>query len=350
MTSMVSTEQMPEQHPAGPSIFGVPQKRRLILCLLLALATLALYNPVTRAPFLNYDDPIYVTENPQVRAGLTWNTIVWCFRTPKAFDWHPISWLSFALDSQIFGLNPEGFHTANVLWHAANVVLLFLILEAATGFAWRSLGVAALFGLHPINVESVAWISERKNVLSMFFFLVALAAYGWYARRPGVGRYLAVTFAYVLALMSKAQVITFPFALLLLDYWPLGRIGQGNTSAKESGGEVSVAPGRGSFSWNLIWEKVPWVGLSVVSAVITMKTGGAAFSYTVQTGAAPSGFPLWIRLATAAIGYMKYLGKAFWPVDLAPVYPHRGFATSIPAAVLSALLIVVITGLVLIYR
>src|SRR5271169_1441556 len=226
MKPMDSTEQTPDPHPAGSHIFQVPQERRLILCLLLALVTLGLYSPVTRAPFLNYDDAVYVTDNPQVRAGLTWNTVLWTFRTPKALDWHPITWLSYALDSQMFGLNPEGYHTTNVLLHAANAVLLFLILESATGLAWRSLAVAALFSLHPINVESVAWIAERKNVLSMFFFLVALAAYGWYARRPGVGRYLAVTLAYVLGLMSKAQVITFPFALLLLDYWPLCRTGQ----------------------------------------------------------------------------------------------------------------------------
>jgi len=176
MKSMDSTEQKPAQHPAEPYIFHDPQKRRLILCLLLALATLALYNPVTRAPFLNYDDPIYVTGNPQVRAGLTWNTIVWTFRTPKALDWHPMTWFSYALDRQIFGMNPEGYHTTNILLHAANAVLLFLILESATGFAWRSLAVAVLFALAPINVESVAWISERKNVLSMLFFLLALAA------------------------------------------------------------------------------------------------------------------------------------------------------------------------------
>jgi len=349
-------EQKTDQHALDASPFRLtyfhPRKLRLILCLLLAAATLALYNPVARAPFLNYDDQVYVTENAQVRAGLTWTSIVWSFRTPRAVDWHPLTWLSYLLDRQMFGLNPAGYHLTNLLLHTANAVLLFMILATATGFVWRSFAVSALFALHPINVESVAWIAERKNVLSMFFFLMALAAYGWYARRPGIGRYLAVTGAYILALMSKAQVITFPFALLLLDYWPLGRIAQSNTSLEAVGGEASVASGRVSFScsWNLIWEKAPWLALSVASAVITMKTGGAAFSYTVQTGAAPSGFPLWIRLATAAIGYMKYLGKAFWPVDLAPVYPHPGFATSVPAALLSTLVIVVITGLVLIYR
>jgi len=346
---MDSTEQKPEQQPAGSSIFHVPQKRRLILCLLLALATLAFYNPVTRAPFLNYDDPVYVTDNAQVRAGLTWNTIVWTFRTPKDLDWHPITWLSYALDSQMFGLNPAGYHLTNVVIHTANVVLLFLILEAGTGLAWRSVAVAALFALHPINVESVAWIAERKNVLSMFFFLVALAAYGWYARRPGIGRYLAVTLAYVLSLMSKGQAITFPFVLLLLDYWPLNRFGQSFEPAESVGGEVSFAatPVRGPSLWSLIGEKVPWIALSVVSAVITMRTGGAAFSYIKLTDATPR-FPLWVRLATAVTGYVKYLGKAFWPVNLALVYPHPGLATSITAAVLSAFVIIAVTALVVV--
>src|ERR1700691_5592259 len=223
---MDSTAQRPGLYPVGSSIFRPPQKRRLILSLLLVLATLALYNQVTRAPFLNFDDVVYVIDNPHVHAGLTWNTVAWAFHTSEAANWHPVTWLSHALDYQIFGLNPAGPHMINVLLHAVNAVLLFLILESATVLAWRSLAVAALFALHPMNVESVAWIAERKNVLSMFFFLLALAAYGWYARRPGIGRYLTVTLAYALALMSKAQVITFPFALLLLDYWPLRRFGR----------------------------------------------------------------------------------------------------------------------------
>ncbi|MGB8783267.1 MAG: tetratricopeptide repeat protein [Terriglobales bacterium] len=361
MKLMDSTEQIASQRPVASNIFQVPKKRRLILCLLLALATIALYNPVTRAPFLNSDDSVYVTDNPQIRAGLTWNTIVWTFRTPKALDWHPLTWLSYALDAQLFGLNPEGYHTTNVLLHAASAVLLFLILESSTGFVWRSLAVATLFALHPINVESVAWIAERKNVLSMFFFLVALAAYGWYTRRPGVGRYLAVTLAYVLGLMSKAQVITFPFALLLLDYWPLGRLqeslGQGFEASDRSGqvrsgedgsGILAVASPHGWLLWKLVVEKLPWFALSAISAIITTRTGGAAFSYIVATDVKP--FPLWIRLATAAIGYVKYLGKAFWPVDLALLYPHPGFATSIPAALLSAATIIAVTVVVVIFR
>src|SRR5450755_3735394 len=212
------------------------------------------------------------------------------------------------MDAEIFGMNPAGYHFVNVLLHAANAVLLFLILEAATGFAWRSLAVATLFAQHPINVESVAWIAERKNVLSMLFFLIALAAYGWYARRPGIGRYLAVTLAYVFALMSKAQVITFPFALLLLDYWPLCRLNF--IAAQDRETEFTT---RTVSLWRLLAEKLPWIGLSAVSAVITMKTGGAAFTYLALTGATETRFPLWVRFESAAIAYVQYLWKIFWP-------------------------------------
>jgi Flp pilus assembly protein TadD len=346
---MDSTEQKSGQPLIESYLFRSPEKRRLIFCLLLALTTIALYNSVTRAPFLNFDDQVYVTDNPQVRAGLTWNTVVWAFRTPKAFDWHPITWLSYALDWQIFGLDPAGYHTINILLHAANAVLLFLLLEGATGLAWRSLAVSALFALHPINVESVAWISERKTVLSMLFFLLALAAYGWYTRRPRIGRYLVVTLAYVLGLMSKAQVITFPFALLLLDYWPLGRLPPHPARPHEVGGEPAVAAAGPSF-WKLIGEKVPWFALSAVSAVITLKTGGAAFNYMVLTDLTRSKLSLGLRLGNAALSYVKYLGKAFWPVNLAIVYPHLGPGISIPGAVLSAFAIIAVSILALIFR
>ncbi len=334
---MDSLEQKHGQRPAGFSTFQSPQKRRLTCCLLLALATIALYNPLTRAPFLNFDDSVYVTDNPQVRAGLTWNTVVWAFHTSEAQNWHPITWLSHAFDCQIFGLNPVGPHTINVLLHAANAVLLFLLLESATGLAWRSLAVAALFALHPINVESVAWIAERKNVLSMFFFLLALVAYGWYTRRPAVGRYLAVTFAYAMGLMTKPQVITFPFALLLLDYWPLCRLAR----ADGVGGELAGPTVHDRSFWSLIWEKVPWFALSAVSAIITMKAEADANQLKL---------PLWIHLGNAAISYVKYLGKAFWPVNLALIYPHPELSISIPAAALSVFAIMALTTLAVIFR
>ncbi len=192
-----------------------------------------------------------------------------------------------------------------------------------------------------MNVESVAWIAERKNVLSMLFFLLALAAYGWYTRRPGVGRYLAVTFTFVLGLMTKPQVITFPFALLLLDYWPLCRMGQRLTRPREVGGEPAGSTARGASLRSLIWEKVPWFALSGVSAIITMK---------VQTGATQAKLPLGIHLGNAAIAYVEYVGKAFWPVNLAPVYPHPEQSIRIGAALLSGFAISAVTILAVIFR
>ena len=326
---MPSTNQEQNDHQAEPSLRRSPAKQRLILSLLLVLATLALYNPVTRAPFLNLDDDLYVTENPDVRAGLTWHSVAWAFRTTTNTNWHPITWLSHELDCQVFGLNPAGPHMVNVLLHAASAMLLFLMLANITGMLWRSLMVAALFALHPINVESVAWIAERKNVLSMLFFLLALAAYGWYARRPEVRRYLLVTVLYALGLMTKPQVITFPFALLLLDYWPLQRIAADDAPA----GERSIL--------SLLWEKIPWFALSAASALITMKA---------QSPARHEELPLWEHLANAALAYAKYVGKTFWPVNLAPLYPHPGGSVGIPAAALSALGILAVTVLVVIFR
>ena len=306
--------------------------RKLTLSLLLILATLALYNPLSRAPFLNLDDDIYITQNPEVRGGLNWHSVAWAFRTTTATNWHPLTWLSHELDCQLFGLNPAGPHAVNVILHAANAVLLFLILASATGMIWRSLMAAALFALHPINVESVAWIAERKNVLSMLFFLLALAAYGWYMRNPGVRRYLTVTVLYALALMAKPQVITFPFALLLLDYWPLQRIGSEFTQ-RDVGGTRSFL--------SLVQEKIPWFALSAASAVITMKA---------QSAARHEGIPVWMHLANAALAYAKYVGKTFWPANLAPLYPHPGGTINIPAAILSTTGILAVTALVVIFR
>ncbi len=317
-------ERKADEVEAEPRAFQSIEARRFLLGLLLVLLTIALYSPVARAPFLNYDDALHVTDNPHVRAGLTWKTFVWAFKTGETSDWHPITWLSHAFDCELFGAGPMGPHVINVLLHAANALLLFLLLENATGFVWRSLGVASLFALHPINVESVAWISERKDVLSMFFFLLALGAYGWYVRRPGIGRYLLVTVAYALSLMSKAQTITFPFALLLLDYWPLRRVELVN-----------------SRFWKLVLEKIPWFALSAASALITIK---------VEADATQSSLPLWAHLANAVVSYGKYLGKTFWPVNLAIVYPHPGLAISGIAVALAGFVMAGITTAVIVFR
>jgi tetratricopeptide (TPR) repeat protein len=292
------------------SLFQSPRQRNLLLCLVLTIAVLAVYNPVTHNRFIRYDDDEYITSNPEVRAGLTWNTVKWAFTTYEQANWHPLTWLSHALDCQLFGLNPAGPHYVNVLLHASNVVLLFLLLQSATGCRWRSLMVAALFALHPINVESVAWAAERKNVLSMLFFLLALYAYGWYARRPGVGRYASVAFLFVLSLLCKPQAITFPFLLLLWDYWPLRRRGAADVAA-QAGNERRWSSG------GLVLEKLPLLALSAASAVITMraqKAGGAVKAF--------SEYSLPLRLEATVISYVRYLGKAFWPDKLVALYPH----------------------------
>src|ERR1700678_2408793 len=238
LPSSFSSSSFQAQQLQSP-LFHSRGRRTFVLCLLLTVLVLVFYNPVTRNGFLNYDDDGYITANPHVRAGLSWATVKWSFTTYDKANWHPFTWLSHALDCQLFGLNPAGPHYVNVLLHASAAVILFLLLESATGFQWRSLMVAALFALHPTNVESVAWAAERKNILSMLFFLLALYAYDWYARKPELGRYAAVVLFFALSLLSKPQVITFPFLLLLWDYWPLGRFGvasaEGNASKTRSG-------------------------------------------------------------------------------------------------------------------
>jgi Tfp pilus assembly protein PilF len=302
-----------------------PEKHTLVfklsLSLLLVGAVLACYSPVTHNGFLNYDDDAYITSNPHVRAGLKWTTVKWAFTTYDAANYHPLTWLSHALDCQLFGLNSAAHHEVSVILHAACAVLLFLLLMRTTGFAGRSFFVAALFALHPINVESVAWAAERKNVLSMLFFLLALHAHVWYARRPQVGRYFLIVLLFVMALLSKPQVITFPFLLLLFDYWPLCRIGTAHgeflsdeTSMAEDGCAGHVP--KKSLSWLFI-EKIPFVVLSAVSGVITMKAqrAGGAVQTLAQYG------PL-LRIETAVVAYVGYLGKLFWPLNLVALYPH----------------------------
>jgi protein O-mannosyl-transferase len=277
-------------------IFRSPAQQKLVLGLLLVVVTLALYNPVSRNGFVNFDDDRYVTDNPQVRAGLHWSTVAWAFTSIEQANWHPLTWLSHALDCHLFGLNPVGHHYVNLLLHVANALLLFLLLQWFTGYTARSLLVAALFAVHPLNVESVAWVAERKSVLGMFFFLLTLAAYGWYVRKPGVARYLAVAVLFAMGLMAKPMVITLPFVLLLLDYWPLRR----------------TRPWRA-----LCLEKLPLMALSAASAVITMiaqRAGGA-----VLTSAAHD--PR-LRLENAVVGYALYIKKAVWPSHLAALYPY----------------------------
>jgi tetratricopeptide (TPR) repeat protein len=314
-------------------LFLSGEKHRPISCLLLVLLALAFYNPVVHNGFTNMDDDVYITGNAHVRAGLSWATVKWAFTSFDQANWHPVTWLSHALDCQLFKLNPVGHHYVNVLIHGVNAILLFLLLESATGLIWPSLMVAALFALHPVNVESVAWASERKNVLSMLFFLLTLHAYGWYVRKGGIKRYAAVAGLFAVGLMAKSEIITLPFVLLLWDYWPLQRVLSSQFSVLSKTTEDPA--GAGVYSSRpvsfLLLEKVPLLVLSAGSAVITLlaqSEGGA-----VRTSSTPG------RLGNVIVAYARYLGKAFWPARLANYYPHPGVLPTWEIAASAAVLL-----------
>ena len=301
------------QSPPDTGVLSSYKSRSWILALVLVVATIALYYPVSHHPFVNYDDDAYVTENAHVQSGLNWDTVRWAFTTYEFVNWHPLTWISHALDYQMFQLDPGGHHETNVVLHAVNTLLLFWVLLRATRSAGTSLMVAALFALHPINVESVAWISERKNLLSVLFFLLALGAYRWYARGPRVTRYAAVAALFALGLMAKPQVITFPFVLLLWDYWPLQRMFADRTGPSSE--NSAPIPGK-SFSW-LVVEKLPLFAICGGSAVVTVlaaRTGGTLGGIYFH--------PFSLRLQNAIVSYVRYVGKAFWPSGLALYYPY----------------------------
>lgn len=277
----------------------------VIVALLLFAVTLVLYASSFNHDFVDYDDGAYVTLNSHVMKGVSWQNITWAFTATAEANWHPLTWISHMEDVQLFGTNPIGHHFHSVVLHALNVVLLFLVLLRATGYSVRSAVVAALFAVHPLNVECVAWVAERKSVLSMFFLLLALLAYGWYASRRNWQRYALVVVVFALALTAKPMVVTLPILLLVWDYWPLGR----NVSNSES------LP-RPAVSW-LVLEKVPLLVLSAASAAITLyaqHAGGALGSSQV--------LPLTLRIQNAIYSYAVYLGKGIWPSRLAVFYPY----------------------------
>ena len=328
----LQSDEQVQSHPAG--LFT--GNRSYLLGLLLIVLTVALYYPVRTHPYVNYDDTVYVTDNVHVQNGLTWDTVTWAFTTDDAGNWHPLTWLSHALDVEMYDLTPGGHHQTSMLLHALNAALLFWVLLQATGYAGRSFMVAALFAVHPVNVESVVWIAERKTVLSMTFFLLALGAWRWYAAKPHALRYAGVAGLFALGLMAKPQIITLPFVLLLWDYWPLGRLalrhspfalrqnsatevsGKKRTANSEqrSSGEKRIA----NSEWrSLLLEKLPLLAIAAASAAITMKAQRASGA-VLSLGATP----LSIRLSNGLVSYVKYLMNAFWPRGLAPMYPHPG--------------------------
>lgn len=318
--------------------------RILLLCLVLTIAILSLFWQVQNHGFVNLDDDLYVTANPHVQAGLTVDGIVWAFTTTHASNWHPLTWLSHMVDCHLFGLNPGAHHFTNVLLHVANTLLLFLVFHRMTRAVWDSACVAALFALHPLHVESVAWIAGRKDLLSTFCWLLTIGLYLRYVKCPRYTRYLLVLLSFSLGLMAKPMLVTLPFVLLLLDYWPLGRLESTNSSltTKSDTGKSTVFWSRRSLILRLVLEKIPLLGLTTVSSIVTFiaqRSGGALESLNT--------IPLNVRLANAFVAYVRYMEKTIWPHDLAVFYPHPGRSLPMWQVAGAVLLLLSITVLVL---
>ncbi|MGO8794932.1 MAG: hypothetical protein ACLQLC_08925 [Candidatus Sulfotelmatobacter sp.] len=313
--------------PLSQRLFADLREKPVLLGILLIAATLFLYAPVTHHEFIDFDDVAYVTKNIHVRTGLSLNNLVWAFTTFHEANWHPLTWLSHMADCQLFGLNPGPQHLVNVVLHAVNVFLLFWLLQATTGAVWRSVFVAALFAVHPLNVETVAWVAERKSLLSMFFSLVALGAYAWYVRRPNWKKYLVVAVAFALALMAKPMAITLPLVLLLLDYWPLQRYD--DMLFRRRWVRLSV-------------EKLPLLFMTAASCVVTMvaqRSGGALADRSVV--------PLSLRIENATLSYFTYIEKTFWPAKLAVFYPFPKDSLSRLEVIAAVVVLVAISATVL---
>ena len=314
---------------------NVPTKHSSFwICPALALATTAVFWQVCTYGFVDYDDPGYVYENPNIQSGITLKTIKWAFTTGYANFWHPLTWLSHMLDWQLFGSNPAGHHLVNLIFHIANTLLVFLVLKRMTGVLWSSAFAAALFALHPLHVESVAWVAERKDVLSIFFWLLTMWAYIRYVKQSSVANYLLTLLVFALGLMAKPMLVTLPFVLLLLDYWPLARIPQGQ--------EKKHTDTRFHRLYPLILEKIPFIVLSAVFGVIAFlaqQSGGAVASLTAIS--------VKLRIYNALISYVEYIEKMIWPSRLAMFYPHSGSNISILYAVISAILLLAVTVFIL---
>jgi protein O-mannosyl-transferase len=334
----------------------------LAICTALAITTLAVFWQVGNHEFISFDDNDYVTENRHVQDGLTLNGVVWAFSEPHAHNWHPLTWLSHMLDCQMFGLRPGGHHLVNLFFHLGSTLLLFLILHRMTKTPWPSAFVAGLFALHPLHIESVAWVAERKDVLSTFFWMCTMGAYIYYAERPSYKRYLLVFVFFVLGLLSKPMLVTLPFVLLLLDYWPLrrvyaaaadSRVGDATTSAasrKKKKQKARKKPQKdtpqkvAAVNTRLLWpeirpllkEKIPLFIVAMVFCFVTFY----AQHRVVKTMEL---YPLGLRIANALISYVAYIGKMLWPVKLSIFYPYDYVALLSWQTVAAALLLMITT-------
>src|SRR5436189_647825 len=303
-----------------------------LVCLVLVAVTWAVFGQTLGHDFVNFDDHVYVYENPLVIRGLSMEGIIGAFTHTHARNWHPLTTLSHMLDCQLYGLKAGGHHLTNVILHTISVLLLFLLLKQTTGALWRSAFVAVLFAIHPLHVESVAWIAERKDVLSAVFFMLTLAAYARYARAPSAARYLLVALLSAFGLMSKPMLVTLPFVLLLLDYWPLGRI-RGHKS-DVSGHENLVM---------LVVEKIPLVGLSAVSSVVTFLAQRGAIGWTEQ-------LPVLARINNAVVTYVVYMWQMLWPVKLAVFYPHPENRLPLSEIILALAILIAATAAAFVLR
>jgi tetratricopeptide (TPR) repeat protein len=292
----------------------------LLLGLFLMILTFATFEQVRTCNFINLDDDVYITENGHVQSGLTLKGVTWAFTTMHAGHWIPLTWLSHMLDCQLYGLNPSGHHLTSLVFHIASTLLLFLVLERMTGALWRSAFVAALFALHPLHVESVAWAAERKDVLSTFFWMLTMWTYIRYIERPRLNSYLLALLFFTLGLLSKPMLVTLPFVLLLLDYWPLGRFQFGRLSADLKSHTVKPldTADQKSIVLRLIREKAPFFVLCAISCILTIVAAQ-------KTGAVVplEGYTLGSRIANALVSYVRYIEKMVWPRHLAVLYPYQ---------------------------
>ncbi len=346
----------------------------VLICLALAILTVTTFWSLKDYGFITFDDNTYVYENAYVQSGLNANSIGQAFSSDelveKSGNWHPVTWLSLMLDYSMFGLNPSGYHLTNLLFHVMNTLLLFLILRRMTKSLWQSAFVACLFAIHPLHVESVAWIAARKDVLSTFFWMLTMGAYSYYIEQPGFRKYFFVILFFVLGLMAKPMLVTLPFVLLLLDYWPLQRFqeikpdhkiptevfasvtsdkqkkkSKINKALKETLEVKKPAdPGyKWSFIYPLLWEKVPLFALAILSSIVTyiaQQKGGAVQSFEA--------LPLIVRIGNAFVSYIAYMGKTIWPNTLAVLYPHP--ERLIPWQVLGSVFLLIVITLLVIWR
>ena len=284
---------------------------KFLISLFLIVITFAVFWQVNRHEFVNYDDNVYILENHHVQAGLTVKGVGWAFTSFYASNWHPLTWLSHMLDCELFGLNPKWHHLTNLIFHLANTVLLFLLLNRMTGALWKSAFVGILFALHPLHVESVAWVAERKDVLSTFFWMLTLWAYIRYFEQPGLGKYIITLLLFMSGLMSKPMLVTLPLVLLMLDYWPLDRLKHLSSS------NTSITTPWIPIAFRLVLEKIPLIVLAAASSAITIfaqQQGNTVMSLEA--------LPLGMRVANALVSYVTYIWKTIRPVGLAVFYPH----------------------------